>query len=271
MKWQVSAEDEGLKLIAFLHKKCPHLSKKALKRLLDSRACLVDGRLETYGTPRVRAGATVELRKVPRRDLIVDTLWENEDVRVVKKPVGFACEPRYFPKMLLVHRLDKDTSGVLLLAKHKAAFEALSAQFKARTVCKKYLAVVAGRVAQEGGCIDMPLRKKGHIQGQTLYGRHSCGKRAVTHWVRLEQHEDRALLSCQPITGRTHQLRVHLKEIGHPILGDALYGRETFASHAPSRLMLHAYRISFRLPSGEEISIEAPATDFNSHSSNACK
>ncbi len=263
MRWKVTDREGGEKLLDFLRKKYPDRSGKSIKRALDHRSCLLNGKLEMIATTRLKSGDWVECTvKEPLPCRNVQPLWEDEDILAVDKPSGIACEPCTFAPHILVHRLDKETSGVLLLAKNEAAFEALSQQFRNRSIHKEYLAVVEGHMPQEKGVIEVPLGKKSYIQGQTLYGPSRWGKSATTHWKCLQSTGGISLLSCKPVTGRTHQLRVHLQSIGHPIIGDALYGKQTFAKYEPPRLLLHARRLRFYSRTiSEELEIIAPVAE----------
>jgi tRNA pseudouridine32 synthase/23S rRNA pseudouridine746 synthase len=144
------------------------------------------------------------------------------------------------PGARIVHRLDRDTSGVIVMARDAQAHRALSLQFQERQVQKRYVAVVQGVVAQDHGEIDLPLRKDmdaGPVPRHIVD--HEQGRRAFTHWTVTKRGNDRTRLELRPITGRSHQLRVHLKSIGHPILGDDLYAPPEALAMA-DRLMLHA-------------------------------
>src|SRR5690606_15321892 len=171
----------------------------------------------------------------------------------------------------IVHRLDADTSGVIVCAKDESAHFKLARQFEQRTVEKEYVAIVRGRMKEPTGVIDKPIgRHPDHYEMQRV---HPQGKQAVTAWEVLETFKRFSLLRLKPATGRTHQLRVHLAAINHPIVGDRLYsnkppltrseveGREAEPGEPPliARQALHAARLEFEHPrSGERVSFEAP-------------
>jgi tRNA pseudouridine32 synthase/23S rRNA pseudouridine746 synthase len=164
-----------------------------------------------------------------------------------------------FPQALVVHRLDRDTSGVLVMALDLETQQALSRQFEERQVEKVYVAVVAGQVAGDAGEIDLPLAKD---FSQTLPPRHRVdherGRPAVTRWRVLSREVRGTRLELRPLTGRSHQLRVHLAELGHPILGDPIYA-DAPARTAAERLMLHAWKLKFLHPTtGEHVECVAP-------------
>jgi RluA family pseudouridine synthase len=156
-------------------------------------------------------------------------------------------------KLFVVHRLDKDTSGVILFAKDAATHKRLSALFETRQVEKLYLAWVLGSVARPSGLIDARLREFG--SGRT--GVDPRGKPASTQWSAVKREKDRTLLEVSPRTGRRHQIRVHLYSIGHPVLGDRTYGEARPVGGAP-RLMLHARDLSFPWDAPEPLRLTAP-------------
>lgn len=202
-------------------------------------------------------------------------VYRDEDIVVLNKPSGLLSVPgkaaehkdslelrvkRVFPTARLVHRLDMATSGLILMAMHKDAQRHLSAQFERRQTSKTYHARVYGQVDTEQGEIDLPLicdwpnRPKQMVDWQR-------GKKAQTFYRVLERKEAETLVELTPVTGRSHQLRVHMLSLGHPILGDRLYAHPQ-ALEAAQRLQLHASKIGFRHPqSGEPMAFSCPA-DF---------
>lgn len=150
---------------------------------------------------------------------------------------------RDFPAAKVVHRLDRDTSGIMVMALTRQAERSLARQFQTRRIAKRYIAVAAGRFADDSGTIDLPLRKD-MTRPYVHMVDHEHGKPAVSDYTVIERDTDRTRLLLEPRTGRSHQLRVHLRERGHPILGDPLYGDAT----AADRLMLHAHRLELAHP-----------------------
>lgn len=204
-------------------------------------------------------------------------LYEDDDVLVVDKPAGLDVYEllerlqKKYPGAQLAHRLDRQTSGVMIVAKNEQAHTHLREQFKARQVKKVYRAIVSGRLLPEGG------RNTGTINVEI--GRHpsdarrrDTGKRAteprrdaVTHYQILETFSQFTYLEVHPQTGRTHQIRVHFKHLGHPVANDALYAPRTIrlASLPFTRQALHAYSLKLKLPSGREQEFTAPLpSDF---------
>lgn len=163
----------------------------------------------------------------------------------------------------LVHRLDKDTSGILLIARNKKAAEFLTAAFKNKTIEKTYLALVAGVVKKTEGVIKIPLRKKFVGKNEKVYPDFEEGKEAITNFKVLKTYYDHSALELNPITGRTHQLRVHCKEIGHAIVNDIKYGGIDVArKEIANRLCLHAYKIKLNDYFGKELIIESEIPEF---------
>lgn len=160
---------------------------------------------------------------------------------------------------IVVHRLDMDTSGLLVLALDADAQRDLSAQFRARTVEKRYIALVAGIMPAESGVIDLPMRPDITNRPYQIID-HVLGKPASTSWRVLALETDRTRVELVPVTGRTHQLRVHCAAIGHPILGDVLYGPQPETAHAAPRLCLHASYLAFTDPAtGRRVEYTSPA------------
>jgi 23S rRNA-/tRNA-specific pseudouridylate synthase len=259
--FEVLISEHGIKLLPFLRKRWTgaHVpSVKALKRAIDGKRCRVNGRIETFSTYQLRKRDRVEIEVVEAQELKLKILFEDEFLIVCDKPAGLVCEPKNFPAKL-VHRLDKETSGVLILAKKEPVRHQMIALFTKHRVKKEYVALVDGTVLKKEGKIATRLAKKHAYEGQTIYASALKGEEAITEWRCLGNGQKSAFLLCQPITGRTHQLRVHLKEIGHPILGDTQYAKKFVCPVQPHRHLLHAYRISFPHPlTGETVTVEAP-------------
>jgi tRNA pseudouridine32 synthase/23S rRNA pseudouridine746 synthase len=162
-----------------------------------------------------------------------------------------------WPGLRIVHRLDRDTSGVIVLARDAEAHRFLSIEFQERRVAKRYVAVVAGAMEADTGEVDLPIRKDMDNPPRQCVC-HEHGKPSLTRWRVLERGEDRTRLELRPHTGRSHQLRLHLQAIGHPILGDDLYADPATRAMA-DRLMLHAERLEFAHPGdGHPVVVTAP-------------
>lgn len=255
-------------LLDFLHSRLGG-SKKAIKRALEQGVCRRNGQIERFGSVKVLAGETIEFtpRELASRPLfkVSEVLFSDEALVIYNKPTGLSSDGQgvlalltpHLGPLYLTHRLDKETSGALLLARTAEYAKRLQRAFAEREVEKKYLAWVEGEVAQNKGNIQKPLGPVGYFHGQTLYGVvEEGGKSAQTYFQVEKREKQRTLLICSPQTGRTHQLRVHLASMGHPIVGDLLYNR---AGSSATRLLLHAWKLQFLHPiTGVKISVEAP-------------
>ena len=270
--WRVSRKEAGTRLLPFLRKKCPDApSVKAIKRAIDSKFCTVNHQIETFSSYPLKENDIVRLNeaafKTKKSESKIPILYEDKELLIVNKPAGIISDNRLIksrlsnPQLELVHRLDKETSGVLILAKTFEAKEKMIALFKRRAVRKLYLAIVDGVMDKDEGKIDNFLGKKKSYQGQTIYGSvdGKKGLRAITLWRVLSRGKTASVVCCEPFTGRTHQLRVHRSGMGHPILGDVQYGKKFICPFKPLRNLLHAYSIVFVHPStGKELKVIAP-------------
>jgi len=247
-------------LLAFLRESLEkYPSVKAIKRAIDHKQCSINGRVELFSTHKVQAGDRVEIfLELPKLEK-AQILFEDEYLIAFNKPPGKTSES--FSPYFLVHRLDKDTSGVILLAKNPQIQEAITDLFRKRKMDKTYLAICDGSPAHDEWVIDNYLGVKVRYQGGVLYGRTTKqkGKRAITQFKVLKRGIYATLLEAKPLTGRTHQIRVHLKEFSHPVLGDFQYAKSFVCPKFPRRQMLHAWRLGFVHPiTGEKKVIEAP-------------
>jgi len=201
-----------------------------------------------------------------------DILYESADLVAVNKPEGLAAIPEQHPQepslferlcaergetLLIVHRIDKDTSGVILFARNADAHRHLNREFETRRVRKAYLALTHGVVADDWGTIDKPLARFGSGRVGVSAQR---GKPSVTEYKVIRRLPAHTLVEAYPKTGRRHQIRVHLYSIGHAIVGDRLYGERAIQRDQP-RMMLHARMLTIRAPSGEELTFESPAPE----------
>ncbi len=267
MRWLVPAPQ---KLIAFLQLQLGEgYSGKSLRKALDANLCRVNGRIERFGSAFLQRGDQVELAPSWKSLLSpnlsgFETIYEDSYFKIVNKPAGWVCEEKqalraFGPRHYLVHRLDKDTTGLLIVAKSPEAKDRLMELFEQRKIFKTYLAVVDGIPKEKEGVRKSLLAKKGSFQGQTIWGSGQKGLTAVTHWKLLFMGNRASLIECMPETGRTHQIRVHLSEMGHPILVDRQYARNFNCPLFIQRPLLHASRLQFDHPFGEKpIDVFAP-------------
>ena len=271
----VGRREGGLRLDLFLVGALEGVSRKQAKRLVDSRRVSVDGRLEPMASRLLRAGEHVRVLRpsaVPEaRASALDVLFRDEHCLAVDKPAGIPSGPTRDPgrvhaallaeralgaPLTLLHRLDKDTSGVLLLGRSREFSRALLEDFRQRRVEKVYLALVQGTPRERFEVVS-------HLKeaaGDRILTVRSGGVRAETAFRVLARAKGYALVEARPRTGRTHQIRVHLAGEGCPIVGDARYGGCAEVGGRPvPRQMLHARTVCFRDPaSGVEVRVEAP-------------
>ena len=259
----------------------PDFSRSRLQSLIK------DGKVTVNGLPAHKAGQMVEaistvLISLPEpvstalvpEFIALDIVFENDDLMVVNKPAGMVVHPAaghfsgtlvhaalgHAPQMAgiggelrpgVVHRLDKDTSGLILLAKNDTAHHWLVNQFKDRKVEKIYLALVDGHPPSRTGRVEAPIgRSSAHRQLMAVVPL-SHGRQAVTEYRNLETFSDHTLIEVHPITGRTHQIRVHMAFLGCPVAGDTIYGSRQSSLHL-NRFFLHAARLTIRLPGEKE-------------------
>lgn len=277
-EWLISPEDSGKKLLTFLNERLgDRYSSRALKRAVESSRCQINGQIERFASTPLGRGDRLTLtidppeNKTSRSSCFEATrlLYEDDSLLIYNKPAGINSDPQgilkllrtYHPTLELVHRLDKDTTGVLLLAKQPAIVDKLIEQFKRLEVHKRYVAIVDGNLSESKGSIQNYLGKKQLYHGQSRWGAVAADKGlyAETEWQRLEKGKMATLLALYPKTGRTHQLRVHLAEMGYPILGDGQYGKQFRCAYHPPRYLLHAEELTLIHPqTGYKITAKAP-------------
>jgi 23S rRNA pseudouridine1911/1915/1917 synthase len=288
MKISAGISDAGKRLDHLVREQLPEFSRARIQEWIKAGRVLVNGRLER-ASHTVRSGDFIEVEPAERPPLRavaeaipLSLLYEDADLVAIDKPAGMVVhagagvhEGTLVNALLhryeslsgvggamrpgIVHRLDRYTSGVLLVAKHDRAHQGLAAQFASRQVEKIYWALVHGQVRAEKGRIDRPIARD-PVRRTSMTARLSQGRSAWTEYRVLRRFSAFTLLEARIGTGRTHQIRVHLSSIGHPVVGDAVYGapRNITGMPALGRYFLHARRIRFRQPStGEEITVES--------------
>lgn len=264
-KWVVNSQ---ARLLPFVRKQLPSFSIKDVRWSIEHHRCLVNKRVERFCSKRLNSGDIVELSPVERPQFMVDPariLFDDETLFVYDKPANFTSEE--LSSLLgfsLVHRLDRDTTGVILFAKTKQMQTHLETLFADRKIEKSYLAIVLGTPKQSEGTIEKPIGKLKEKEGEGLWGivPPPKGKYAKTKWIVERTAKDFSLIRCTPVTGRTHQIKIHLSAIGLPILGDLRYGTRK-ASHLKFfRPLLHAQKLSFSHPiTSKQLVFTAPLPD----------
>jgi 23S rRNA pseudouridine1911/1915/1917 synthase len=272
----VSADTDGTRLDKYVADMVTDLSRSYARQLIEDAHILLNGRDVRPSTP-VRAEDVVTVRRpiAQPTDLVAEDIpltiaYEDADVVVVDKPAGMVVHPApghlsgtlvnallaRYPDITvggdvrpgIVHRLDRDTSGLLVVARNDLARHRVQAQQQARTMRKAYLVVVEGHFKEPEGLIDAPIAR--HLTDRTRMAIVADGRTARTHWRVLEELGDYTLIEATLETGRTHQIRVHFAYKSRPVLGDPLYGpRKPRATFGLTRQFLHAYRLGFVLPS----------------------
>ena len=287
----LTADREGERADALLSRLAPGLTRSAAQKLLERGAATLDGKpVRKNDRPAPGQVVVVRLPDPEPIDLIpqnipLDVVYEDGDVVVVNKPVGLVVHPApghpdgTLVNALLyhcgsslsgingelrpgiVHRIDRDTSGLIIAAKNDRAHLALAAQLQDHSLARTYEAVAVGGLKEDSGTVDAPIgrhpvdRKKMAIDPKN-------GRRAVTHWSVLARYPGYTHVECRLETGRTHQIRVHLSSIGHPLLGDTVYGAKKPVPGLAGQC-LHARRLRFLHPTtGEAVELECPLPDW---------
>lgn len=270
-------------------------SRSYVQKLIRKNLVKINGRTAKKGN-RVSAGdkisveeAKLEDSKFEAKEIPLEIIYEDDDLLVVNKPPGLLTHPSAHEKRQtlvnallhhcgdrlsgiggekrpgIVHRLDKDTSGILMIAKHDEAHKDLAKQIQERRVEKHYLALVNGLMKSKSGTIEAPLLKsREHKKNRVRVSPHQDAKDSLTHfWIKQTFQDKYTLLDVQIITGRMHQIRVHLAAINHPVIGDEMYGNKKVNAHFKklglSRQFLHAFKLKFQHPRTHEwVEFEAP-------------
>ncbi len=294
MEWQsltVGAEDAGKRMDKYLAEQFPECTRSYLQKLLK------DGNVRISGKPvkasaKTVVGACIELvipepveAEILPEAIALDILYEDSDVILINKPKGMVVHPAAghttgtlvnalmyhcqgnlsgingVLRPGIVHRIDKDTTGVLVVCKNDKAHNELARQLKEHSITRRYRAIVCGNIKEEEGTVDAPLGRHPRERKKMAIVK-TGGKRAVTHYRVLERFGSYTYIECQLETGRTHQIRVHMASLGHPLLGDEVYGRTKSPFHTEGQT-LHAMTLGFVHPTtGEYMEFTAPLPEY---------
>jgi 23S rRNA pseudouridine1911/1915/1917 synthase len=286
----VNENDKGKRLDIYIAENFNELSRTMIKKLIESNNILVNDKSEKVSY-KVQANDNISIdipeakeTKLKAQEIPLDIIYEDSDIIVVNKPKGMVVHPAngnpdgtLVNAILsicknslsgiggelrpgIVHRLDKDTSGLIIVAKNDKAHINMSEQIKERNVKKTYIALVRGNVPEEEATINMPIGRSTKDRKKMAVTKN--GKQAITHFKVLKRYSKYTLLEIKIETGRTHQIRVHMAEIGYPVVGDAVYsnGKNEFGIEGQ---MLHAYKLEFMHPiTNKHMELTAPLPQY---------
>lgn len=287
LSFQVEPSEAGQRIDRYLSEKLPDLTRSYLQKLIGEGFVLQKGKPVKNGT-KTLAGEQIEVTvpeaeepEILPEDIPLDILYEDADVILVNKPKDMVVHPaagHYSGTLVnalmyhcrdglsgingvlrpgIVHRIDKDTTGVLVVCKNDKAHNALAEQLKEHTITRRYRAIVCGNLKEDEGTVDAPLGRHPQDRKKMAIVRQG-GRRAETHYRVLERFGSYTYIECRLETGRTHQIRVHMASLGHPLLGDEVYGRTKSPFHLEGQT-LHAMVLGFQHPTtGEYVEFEAP-------------
>ena len=290
MKKIVVKDNENIRLDSYIVTEDKDLSRATIQRLSEEGNILVNGTIKK-NSYKVKNGDIIEINipeiketKLEAQDIPIEIVYEDSDIIVVNKPKGLVVHPANGnpdgtlvnaimnickdslsgiggeKRPGIVHRLDKDTSGLLIIAKNDKAHINMSEQIKNRKVNKKYIALVRGVIKENEATINMPIARSKKDRKKMAVDKN--GKEAITHFKVLKRYDNYTLLEIKIDTGRTHQIRVHMSEIGHPVIGDEVYSNGKNEFNVKGQ-MLHAKSLDFTHPiTGKKMHLEADIPDY---------
>lgn len=289
-QYKINEETKNIRLDKILSRLDDDLSRTMIQKLLEDKKILVNGKVEK-ASYKTKVGDILEVEEIEAKeielkaqDIPLDVIYEDDDIIVINKAKGMVVHPANGNpdgtlvnavmnickdslsgiggeiRPGIVHRLDKDTSGLIIVAKNDKAHINLSEQIKNREITKKYVALVRGVIKENHATIDMPIGRSSKDRKKMAVRKD--GKNAVTHFEVIRRYNGYTLLDIKIDTGRTHQIRVHLAEIGYPVVGDEVYsnGKNPFGVKGQ---MLHAKSLEFKHPiTGKNMKLEAPIPEY---------
>ncbi len=279
--YKVTYLEDGLRLDKALVIFCPEKSRSYLSSLISMGQCLVNGAPQKASF-KVKEGDEITLDipdpvelNVQKEDISLDVVYEDEDILIINKPQGMVVHPSvgHHEHTLvnaimhhctnlsgingvirpgIIHRIDKDTSGLICIAKNDKAHEFLAEQLKDHTMARTYVALVRGVIKEETGTINMPIGRDSKNRQKMAVVREG-GKEAITHFKVLERYSTHTLIECSLVTGRTHQIRVHMSQIGYPVEGDPLYAGRNYDKLYQGGQLLTAVKLKLIHPRTKEL------------------
>ncbi len=291
LEFSVDGSENGIRIDRYLSEKNAELSRSYLQKLLKEQGITVNGR-EVKANYKVQAGDEIRISlpdlsepDILPEDIPLDILYEDEDVMVVNKPKGMVVHPSAghtsgtlvnailfhcqgnlsgingVMRPGIVHRIDKDTTGALLICKNDVAHRDLAEQLKEHSIKRRYRAIVSGNLKDDEGTVEGPIGRH-PVDRKKMAINYKNGKEAITHYKVLERFGNATYIECRLETGRTHQIRVHMTSIGHPLLGDEVYGSGKNPYHLQGQA-LHAMALGVVHPrTGEYLECTAPLPEF---------
>lgn len=292
LRFFVEDEEQDIRIDQYLAERCGHLSRSYLQKLMKAGAVLANGK-PVKASYKVNEGEVISCN-VPKavepeilaEPMALDILYEDKDIILINKPKGMVVHPapghpsgtlvngllyhcqgdlsgiNGVMRPGIVHRIDKDTTGVLVACKNDAAHRVLAEQLKEHSITRRYYAIVHGGFSADEGVVDAPIGRH-PVDRKKMSINEKNGKRAVTHYRVLERLGNFTWIECRLETGRTHQIRVHMASIGHPLLGDTVYGPEKCPIKQLEGQTLHAGVLGLNHPkTGEYMEFTAPLPDY---------
>ena len=291
LEFSVDGSENGIRIDRYLSEKNAELSRSYLQKLLKEQGITVNVR-EVKANYKVQAGDEIRISlpdlsepDILPEDIPLDILYEDEDVMVVNKPKGMVVHPSAghtsgtlvnailfhcqgnlsgingVMRPGIVHRIDKDTTGALLICKNDVAHRDLAEQLKEHSIKRRYRAIVSGNLKDDEGTVEGPIGRH-PVDRKKMAINYKNGKEAITHYKVLERFGNATYIECRLETGRTHQIRVHMTSIGHPLLGDEVYGSGKNPYHLQGQA-LHAMVLGFVHPrTGEYLEFTAPLPEY---------
>lgn len=293
MIFQTGVLDQGTRLDKYLSRELPDCSRSFLQKLIETGQVQINGAVTLKSNYKVNAGDEIQMEipeavepEITAENIPLDILYEDPDLLVVNKPKGMVVHPcpgHYSGTLVnalmyhcrqdlsgingvmrpgIVHRIDQNTTGSLLVCKNDYSHNFLAEQLKVHSITRKYRAIVHGNLKEEEGTVNAPIGRH-PIDRKKMAVNHKNGREAVTHYRVLERFGTYTYIECQLETGRTHQIRVHLTSIGHPLLGDDVYGPSKCPISGLQGQTLHAMVLGFVHPVTKEyMEFTAPLPDY---------